>query len=299
MNDFSPNVQDDTTVARWQSASTQERSSALKKWIADQENPLEFDFWIKKSPQVEQKDLRETSQNWLVNRSCGYSRENISTDYIILLEAAGFDVLKKLSAYHLSGLVGKYDDMKNIDILKICKAGSGQLHLNVLRVMCSLQMKKERFTTLWNILDWEWMVKTNGTSVILALAELGGNSYRRKTRSSTSKKKWEEFVHIIAQTPGAKPLVKRALNFPQKDDWIDKIYFYAAGLEIWGGECVVQARKPTLSQSFKECMEKRQASHIRKPPSELVEFVETFLLRDRLISEIAPKQDTSRVRRKI
>jgi hypothetical protein len=46
-------------------------------------------------------------------------------------------------------------------------------------------------------------------------------------------------------------------------------------------------------------MEKRQASHIRKPPSELVEFVETFLLRDHLISAIDPKEDGPRVRRKI
>lgn len=299
MNDLSPSVKDDAHVARWLSASAQERSSVLKKWVAGQENPLDFDFWIKNSPATEQKDLREIPQNWLVNRSCGYFQEKFSTDYIILLETAGFDVLKKLSGYYLSGLVGEYHNMKNIDILKICKAGNGQLHLNVLQVMCSLQMKKERFKILWDILDWEWMVKTNGTSVILALAELGENAHQRKFRSSTHTKRWEEFVHIIAQTPGAKTLVKRALNFPQKDDWINKIYLYAAGLEIWGGECVAPSRKPTLSQSFKESIDKLQNSHIHKPPSELIEFVESFLLRDYLISEIAPKEDTPTLRRKI
>lgn len=302
MDDFSSSIKDDANVAQWLSARPHERANALKKWITEKQNPLEFDFWINQSPQIEQKYLRDFPQNWLVSHSSGYSfpsHETIPTDYIILLEAAGFDVLKKLSTYHLNRLLEKYNEIQNIDILKICKAGNVQLHMNVLRAMCSSQIKKERFTSLWNVLDWERMVKTNGANVILALAELGENAYKGHSRSSKRQKTWEEFVKIIAQTPGAKTLVKRALNFPQKDDWINKIYLYAAGLEIWGGECVVPSRKPTLSQSFKESMGKLPDSHIHKPPTELVEFVEHFLLRDYLISEIATKEDAPVIRRKI
>lgn len=302
MNDFCPSVKDETNVAWWLSAHPHERANVLKKWVADKKNPLEFDFWINKSPHTEQKNLREIPGNWLLNRSSGYffvSRQTVATDYVILLESAGFDVVKKLSAYHLNGLLEKYNENDNIDILKLCKAGTGELHLNVLRAMCSLQMNKERFTLLWNILDWEWMVKSHGAHVILALAELGKNAYSGHSRSSKRQNTWEEFVQIIASTHGAKTLVKRALNFPQKDDWINKIYLYAAGLEIWGGECVVPSRKPTLSQSFKESLGKLPDSHLYKPPAQLVEFVEHFLLRDYLISEISSKEDAPIVRRKI
>ena len=292
MKDFLPTDQSNECVSIWTTSSEKERSHALKSWITQQLSPSDFGFWVMKSPISEHKDLQESAQRVLVNFSqrYGQSKFPMTIDYIINLEKSGFSVFGALSPYQLGLLIEQYTGSQNMHILKMCQVQKGEFHSKVLRVLCGKELKTGRFETLWNALDWEWMVKNNGSSVILGLSELGGN---------TKKTNWSHFVQLVSKTPGAKTLVKRALNFPQKEDWITKIYLYAAGLEIWGGECVVPSRKPTLSQSFKEAMGKIKDSHIRKPPQAMVEFVESFLLRDYLISEIAPKHDVVPSRRKI
>lgn len=291
MKYFIPSDQSDECVSSWISTSPAERVQAFKKWITNQSDPSGFAFWIEKSPKSERKNLQETAQSVCIdlNRSFMRSTFPIPIDYMINLEKYGFPVFKMLGSYQLDQLVEQFNGSRNMDIFKMCQVGNNEFHSNVLRALCRKQIKTGRFEKLWNALNWEWMVKTNGSSVILALSELGKNAHN---------KKWPEFVKIIAQTHGAKNLVKRALNFPKKDDWIDKIYLYAAGLEIWGGECVVPSRKSILSQSFKEAMEKVQGSY-HKPPQSVVELVEVFLLRDYLISEMPHKENAAPTRRKI
>lgn len=292
MKDFLPTDQSTECVAMWTTASEKERLNALKSWITQQLPASDFDFWMAKSPANEHKNLREAAQTVFLNLSQRYVRSDFSLpiEYMISLEKSGFSVFKMLSPYQLGQLIDQYTRSQNMHILRMCQVQQEEFHSKVLRVLCSKPIKTGRFETLWNALDWEAMVKHNGSNVILGLAELGKN---------TPKKNWSNFVQIISKTHSAKILVKRALNFPQKDDWITKIYLYAAGLEIWGGECVVPSRKPTLSQSFKDAMVKIQESHIHKPPQAMVEFVESFLLRDYLISEIAPKHNFAPTRRKI
>lgn len=291
MKYFIPSDQSDVCVSRWNALSNMERIQAFKQWINNQADPSVFAFWLEKSPKSERKDLQDTAQSVFAQASQSCMRSNLPMpiDYMISLEKAGFPVFKMLGPYQLDQLVEQFNGSKNMHLLKMCKVRNGDFHINVLRALCRKQIKIGRFETLWNALDWEWMVKTNGSNVILGLSELGMNAHR---------KKWSDFIKILTKTHGGKTLVKRALNFPHKDDWVDKIYLYAAGLEIWGGECVVPSRKPTLSQSFKDAMDKIQNSYY-KPPNDMVEFVESFLLRDYLISEMPKDSPTASSRRKI
>lgn len=292
MKNFVPTEQSDKNITTWLSMIPYERTACLKKWIEQQQDPSSFSFWIEKSPPIEQQTLKDVPQSLMRNAPYGYQsiEKFLTSDYLISLEKMGFDVFKKMNSYQISQLVEKFYRTQNLDILKMSLAATGEFHLRVLHAVCSHPIQKERFKTLWNALDWEWMVKTNGNGVILALSKLGEKSYG---------KKWSDFVQIVSQTHNGKTLVKRAINFPGKDDWIDKMYLCAAGLELWGGECVVPSRKPILSQSFKDAMSKIQDSHIHKPPAGLVEFVESFLLRDYLISEVSHKDHAQPSRRKI
>jgi len=292
VKDFVPSEQSNKNITTWLSMIPYERTALFKKWIENQHDPSCFYFWIEKSPLSEQQTLKEIPQNLIGNGWYGYLtiQKSLTSDYLISLEKTGFDVFKKMDSYQIKQLVEKFYRTKNLDILKMCLASTGAFHLRVLHAVCSHPIQKERFKTLWNTFDWEWMVKTNGNGVILALSELGENSYRGK---------WSDFVQIVSQMHNGKMLVKRAINFPGKDDWIDKMYLCAAGLELWGGECVVPSRKPILSQSFKDAMDKIKDSHIHKPPATLVEFVESFLLRDYLMSEVSHKDHAQPSRRKI
>lgn len=292
MKDFLPGEQCDKNITMWLSMTTHARITAFKKWMEKQENPSNFDFWIEKAPQIEHQMLKDVPQSLMGNVWYGFRaiQKSLTNDYLISLEKTGFDVFKKMNSYHIKELVQKFYKSKNLDILKMSQIATGPFHIRLLHALCSHPIKKVRFKMLWDTFDWEWMVKTNGTAVILALSELGRNSYE---------KEWSDFIQILNQTPGGKILVKRAINFPGKDDWIDKIYLCAAGLELWDRECVVPSRKPILSQSFKDAMNKSKGSHTHKPPAALIERVESFLLRDYLISEVSHTDYTQPSRRKI
>lgn len=292
MKDFLPHAQSDKNIAAWLSMIPYERATLIKRWIEKQEDPSCFSFWIETSPPTEQQTLKGVPQSLMGNGGYGYraNQKSLTSDYLISLEKTGFDVFKKMDSYHIKELIEQFYRSKNLDILKMSRASTGAFHLRVLHAVCSHSIQKERFKMLWDALDWEWMVKTNGNGVILALSELGKHSYKGK---------WSDFIQILNQMHGGKILVKRAINFPGKDDWIDKMYLCAAGLEIWGGECVVPSRKPILSQSFKDAMGKIKDSHLHKPPASLVEFVESFLLRDYMMSEVAHTNHPQPSRRKI
>jgi len=297
MTQLQPDSYSDNDLIQWQALSSDNRVSIMSQWIKNQTDPHQLADWLRATP-LEDKGVLQTVVQQVINElqyPSPRSRKThlINIDYLIALERAGFSALETLNCNQIKDLVNHYLSGKRLKIIEICRISDCKMHYRILNQLVQESMEYPRWHTLWKMLNWEQIIKHHGQDVIRCLSQLGRNHYP---------KQWDVFKQTVAHLPEGKKLAQRVINFPQKQDWDEKIYLCAAGLEIWGRECIVPSRQAVLSQMFAQAFKNTSPGYIHAPPSELVEYVSAFLQRSCLqetVTSIASSVDPAPKTRKI